>query len=67
VSDSQDQPPNGDARAGSRFLALLATPVNLDALRALEQDSTMSLVELRRAAGNCGHSRAALRLIAQSP
>lgn len=51
MSDSPDKQSDGDVRAGGRFLTLLAAPLNVDALRALEQDSTMSLVELRRAAG----------------
>lgn len=51
MSDSQSQQPGSDARAGSRSLNLLADALNVDALRALEQGSAMSLTDVHRATG----------------
>jgi predicted transcriptional regulator len=67
VSDSQTQGSNGDARAGSRFLAVLAAPVNVSVLQALEEGSMASLSDLSRVAGSPAQTtlRAHLRDLAE--
>lgn len=52
MSASGAQRPDDGARAGGRFLTLLADPLNVAALRALEETPALSTAELNRAAGS---------------